>query len=334
MTPEDAVVRRFVLVAVWLPMAFAAIAAVTQLALLPQTPSTIAVHWNASGIADGFAPAWTQPLATLGFGFGVPALITAMTLPALRRGERGLTFRLLGAVAASVSALVCVAFTWTFAMQAGHETSDAPAIWTVLAGSLGVGALVGLAAWALQPRQGTTRTAPTSEPALPLAPHERAGWVQATAVSVGAAVAMVLAVVAVGIGAVVAWVAGGDPALVWVLTGVAVLLFALAATTLAFHVRVDDRGLHVTSFLGIPRFRVAPDDVVSAARVEVDPMGEFGGWGLRVAVQGRRFGVVLRRGEAIEVTRRSGRRFVVTVDDAATGAALLTALSARATARP
>ena len=30
-------------------------------------------------------------------------------------------------------------------------------------------------------------------------------------------------------------------------------------------------------------------------------------------------------GEAIEVTRRDGRRFTVTVDDAATGAALLAA---------
>ena len=57
-------------------------------------------------------------------------------------------------------------------------------------------------------------------------------------------------------------------------------------------------------------------------------MGEFGGWGLRLSVEGR-FGVVLRQGEAIEVTRANGRRFLVTVDDAATGAALLQALIAR-----
>ncbi|WES64942.1 hypothetical protein P0L94_02445 [Microbacter sp. GSS18] len=115
----------------------------------------------------------------------------------------------------------------------------------------------------------------------------------------------------------------------WVVTGVAVLLIVLAATTVAFHVRVDDRGLSVESVAGVPRFRVPLGDVTSAAAVDVVPMGEFGGWGLRWA-PGRRFGVVLRTGAAIEVTRRDGRRFVVTVDDAGTGAALLEALAERA----
>jgi hypothetical protein len=115
--------------------------------------------------------------------------------------------------------------------------------------------------------------------------------------------------------------------------GLALLLLAFAATTLAFHVRVDDSGLHVDSVLGIPRFHVPLSDIESAARVEVNPMGEFGGWGLRLST-GRRFGVVLRAGDAIEVLRRSGKRFVVTVDDAATGAALLEALVSRAAARP
>jgi len=60
----------------------------------------------------------------------------------------------------------------------------------------------------------------------------------------------------------------------------------------------------------------------------VDPMGQFGGWGLRWGPAG--FGVVLRTGEGIEVRRRSGKTLTVTVDDAATGAALLNALVARA----
>lgn len=71
---------------------------------------------------------------------------------------------------------------------------------------------------------------------------------------------------------------------------------------------------------------------VSAFR-GVDRKGEFGGWGLRLSVD-RRFGVVLRAGEAIEVTRANGKRFVVTVDDAGTGAALLEALIAARPDRP
>ena len=121
---------------------------------------------------------------------------------------------------------------------------------------------------------------------------------------------------------------GAPVALVWLLGAVGVLLLVLAATTVAFHVRVDDSGLSVDSVLGLPRFRLRLADIASAAAVDVNPMGEFGGWGLRLSVD-RRFGVVLRQGEAIEVTRGNGRRFVVTVDDAATGAALLQALIAQ-----
>lgn len=56
----------------------------------------------------------------------------------------------------------------------------------------------------------------------------------------------------------------------------------------------------------------------------VNPMGDFGGWGLRLSVDGR-VGVVLRTGEALQITRRKGRPFVVTVDDAETAAAVLSA---------
>ena len=162
---------------------------------------------------------------------------------------------------------------------------------------------------------------------------ERVAWVRTAAMSTGAVAAILLGVLVVVLAAIVAWVTGAATVLVTVLTVVAAVMLVLAATTIAFHVRVDDTGLRVASLFGIPRFRVPLADVASAARVEVDPMGEFGGWGLRLAPHGRRFGVVLRRGEAIEVTRRSGRRFVVTVDDAHTGAALLEGLVARETAR-
>lgn len=39
-----------------------------------------------------------------------------------------------------------------------------------------------------------------------------------------------------------------------------------------------------------------------------------------------RSGIVLRRGDAVELTFQSGRLFAVTVDDASTGAALINGL--------
>jgi len=333
-TPSRLALRRFVLVAVWLPVVLTALGVAVQLVLLPQMPATIAVHWNAAGEADRFAPAWTQPLATIAFGLGLPLLIALTSLPGLRRGERGPTYRLMGATAAALSALVTVALTWTFVMQRGLDSStDAPTVWPALVAAFVAGAIAGAAAWFFQPREESTDAATLPATPLALAAHEQVLWMRTTSIAQGAAIAIFAGVLVIAVAAAVAGVTGADPLVVWLLVGCAALLLVLAATTLAFHVRVDDSGLHVDSVLGIPRFHVPLADIESAARVEVNPMGEFGGWGLRLST-GRRFGVVLRAGDAIEVLRRSGKRFVVTVDDAATGAALLEALVSRAASRP
>ncbi|MBD3942387.1 DUF1648 domain-containing protein [Microbacterium sp. NEAU-LLC] len=334
MTRSDLPVRRFLLAGVWLPVVLVAAGVVVQLIALPQLPATVAVHWNAAGEADGFAPAWTQPLMTVLFGLGLPLLMAFTSLGGLRRGDRGPTYRLMGASAAAVSALVTVALTGTLVMQVGlDDASQAPTVWAPLVASLVVAAVVGVVAWFLQPRTESMDAATRPVAPLALGPHERVLWMRTIAMTTGAAVLIVAAVLLVAVGAVVAWVTGAEPAIAWLLTGVAVILVFFAATTLAFHVRVDDSGLQVVSVLGFPRFRVPLGDVDSAAHVLVNPMGEFGGWGMRIAPQGRRFGIVLRTGEALEVTRRNGRRFVVTVDDAATAAALLEALVQRSAAR-
>lgn len=330
MTRSDLAVRRFVLVAVWLPVVLVALGVAVQLVLLPQLPSTIAVHWNASGVADGFAPAWTQPVLTAVLGLGLPLLIAFTSLPGLRRGDRGLTYRLMGATAAGLSALVTVALTWTLAMQAGAgAAAEVSTVWGALIAAVVAAGVAGVAAWFLQPHEEATDAAARPAAPLALAANERVLWMRTTAMTPGGAIAIVAAVVVIAASAVGAWITGAEPVLAWVLTGIAVLLLGFAATTLAFRVRVDDTGLHVDSVLGFPRFHVPLADVASAACVDVSPMGEFGGWGLRLST-GRRFGVVLRTGQAIEVTRRGGKRFVVTVDDARTGAALLEALVERA----
>ncbi|MCR2809685.1 MULTISPECIES: DUF1648 domain-containing protein [unclassified Microbacterium] len=322
-------IRRFVIVALIVPGAIALVGVVIQLALLPVMPATIAMHWNGAGEADGFAPVWTQPLVTVGFGIGVSALIGLTTLPGLRSGGRGATYRLMGAVAAGTSALVVTAATWTFAMQAGPAGGAEPPTmgWSMI-GSVAAGVLVGVVAWFAQPAQSDTRAADEPAAALPLEQDERAVWLRTTSVAPGVVIALAIAVGAVGVSALVAWITGASAATCWTLTMVTVLVFALTAANVAFRVRVDATGLRVDSVLGLPRLRVPIHEVASVSCVFVDPMGEFGGWGLRLSPD-RRFGVVQRRGAAIEVTRRNGKRFVVTVDDAETGARLLQALVGR-----
>ena len=81
----DITLRRFVLVALWLPVAIVAIAVAVQLVLLPQVPPTIAIHWNAAGEADGTFLA-AAGLARLGeTGTGHP-LDPAEWLPAPAQG--------------------------------------------------------------------------------------------------------------------------------------------------------------------------------------------------------------------------------------------------------
>jgi hypothetical protein len=92
-----------------------------------------------------------------------------------------------------------------------------------------------------------------------------------------------------------------------------------------WRVTAGPAGLSVTG-LGVRKFLPA-ESIESVRVVTVSPMPEFGGWGYRISLDGR-FGVVLRAGEAIEVKYAGGRRFVVTVDDAKTGASVLSAAAA------
>jgi hypothetical protein len=105
------------------------------------------------------------------------------------------------------------------------------------------------------------------------------------------------------------------------------VVIALVLSMLLWRVTVDSRGVTVRSAFGLPRVHIAAGDVVEARAIEVDPVRQFGGWGIRYGALG--WGVVVRGGPAIEVTREGKMPFIVTVADAATGAALLTALALR-----
>jgi hypothetical protein len=106
---------------------------------------------------------------------------------------------------------------------------------------------------------------------------------------------------------------------------VAILFVALALMFLQVEANVNNDGLRVR-LGGIPVRRIPLDKIESAQAIDLEPAA-WGGWGWRVVSNGS--AIVLRRGDALEVTLKGGRRFAVTVDDAATGAALLNGLVAR-----
>jgi hypothetical protein len=105
----------------------------------------------------------------------------------------------------------------------------------------------------------------------------------------------------------------------------AALLVVLALGLMQVEANVNNGGL-VVRLGGIPVRRIPLGKVSSARAIDLEPT-EWGGWGWRASPNGS--AIVLRRGDALELTFIGGRRFAVTVDDSATGAALLNGLLAR-----
>lgn len=324
-------IGRFRLVTLLIPAVLTIAAISVVLAIAPTLPDPVAIHWNAAGAPDGFAPLWAVIVITVLTGFALPAGMGLASVPGLKAGDQGGTYRFFGALAVGLSVLMTVLSAWSLVVQRGLiDAGLAPTLTpAVLASSL-LAVVAGLAGWFIQPASpALPKRAQPAEP-LALGVQEEAVWVRTTSVPVLALGILAIGTVALLLGTIAAWLLPTDPVLPWSLTGTLVILLVAVSVTSAFRVRANRHGLTVTSLVGLPRLRVPIEEIASVGVVQVNPAGEFGGVGLRVAPG--RFGVVVRRGEAISVTRLTGRQFVVTVDDAETAVAVLSAYLQRAEA--
>ncbi|MDF2506605.1 MAG: hypothetical protein K0Q52_464 [Microbacterium sp.] len=331
----------FLWVGVIIPLAVLAVSAVIVVLWLPEIPEPAATHWSESGV-DGFGPGWIY-LAILG---GTAVMVLAFALlswfahrlpengrPAAADTERpqwSTTARFLGAMSLGVAALISLVCLVGVGSQRGRaDAADAPDIGlTVLVGFVLMAGAVTLG-WFLQPSTPLPDSSRTATPADPLTTSatERLVWIGTAAIArtgrtvIAGTLLLVCALAAV----MIATGSGGTITAIIMLVTCAILI-AVTITTFAFRVRIGPAGLLVRSRAGWPKFEIPAADIASVRATVVDPFGEFGGWGLRYGLDGR-YGVVLRRGEALEVTCVGGRRFVVTVDDAQTAAAALAAVA-------
>jgi hypothetical protein len=318
---------RIALVAVIVPFALAMIGVGLQLAWLPELPATIATHWGFGGEPDSFGPAWSTPLLLGVLGVLVPTLFGVVLARTVRPEGPTATQKVLAVASLFVVTVLSVIATASIAIQRGLPVgASSPTILPVLGISVGVALVLATAGWFFLPRAvpGASVSAGAT-PALPVAPGERVVWVGHARLSTWAMITL-CAVIAV-VTAVIAFVIALRGA--WPLAIVPVVLVVSILGTANWRVRVDADGLTARPTLGWPLYRVALSDIASVTTTTVVPLGEFGGFGIRWGL-GRRMGIVTRGGEALEVQRRDGRALVVTVDDAATAAGLLTALAARA----
>lgn len=320
---------RFRLLGLWLPLALVAVVVVVQLVLLPRLPDPAAVHWGVGGEVDGWGPAWSFPVLTAVVGGGIVALTGVAAQSGRARAGGALDLRFVSAMNLWLAGFLGSLTLLLVVIQVGVEdasTVDMP-FWMMLP-SLALGLALGAAGWFLTPRvQGDTAAGATPD-TVALRPGEQAAWLQTVSMSRVAMAVMVAAVVssfAILAFAVVAVRPGPET---WIIGLTALLVGAASLAMTVFHVRVDGTGFTVRSAVGWPRVTIPTADIASVEVVQVNPMGDFGGWGWRYNPTFGQ-GAVLRSGDALRVTRTNGKKLTVTVDDAATAAALLRGLQER-----
>ncbi len=296
------------------------VAAIVALAWAPTLPDPVAMHWGTDGV-DGFGSLGTVVAVSTALGLTAAAGFAAMTA---FLGQSSSNRRVAAGVTVGLPVMLAGQTLGSLWIQRGiADAQDVGGIGVVTAVSLGIGLLVGVVVAITLPGDAPAPTStgvPDDAPRVRLAADERAAWVRRA----GGGPALLVAVGAIVLTAVLAIVTRE-----WALLLVPALLAALLATMLSWVVRVDPAGLVVRSALGVPRTTVPADEVVRADVVQVSPLRDFGGWGWRAGRDGT-VGIVVRAGEGLRVERTGGRALVVTVDDAATGAALLNTLADRA----
>ncbi|MEU7134147.1 DUF1648 domain-containing protein [Streptomyces sp. NPDC046261] len=288
-----------------------------------QLPDPMATHFSGAGHADGYTTLGSFPYAALALLL-VPAATFAGLAYGMRRGRTralvALGYGLAGLLGYLLRALVLDN------ARAGRSGDAARFPLWQLGAALAIGAAAAGLGWLLAGRDAPAAREPAASgpaaPRLVLRHGEAATWTRSAGSRPLRLTGLALALTGVALGLLVD-------------RGTGVGLFIGGLVTGAFsgaRVTVDRHGLSAhLPWLPRPRLRVPLARVESATSRHIDALADLGGWGYRV-VPGRS-GLVLRSGEAIVARLTTGSEFVVTVDDAATAAALLDALATRARAR-
>lgn len=304
------------------PLIVTGAALVWTFSFLDDLPETVVTHWGTGGVADGFTSRAAAPwyaLIGLVMGWGIGALVLALSRQDHIQRRMGV------GIAAGTAALVSATMASTLWLQRGADaTVEIAAVDVAITASLVLALLVGVVAGrtvAGAEEAVATGAVPADVPRAALDGTRPTRWSATARPARGVWVLLgLLPPFFVGL----AWVTG-----MWLfplVTGVLVLAAVVCFSS--FRVAVGPDGLVIGGALGVPTWRIPLPDVAYARVTAVDPLWQFGGWGYRLGADGRT-GFVVRKGEAVEVTRGDGARWVVTVDGAEEAAALLNSLAER-----
>lgn len=283
-------------------------------------PARMASHFAADGTVDGYASRGALVAVAVGLGVGMAVVFALLAATSARSGAVSRWDVPRGTIALSWGVAALLGVIQYSAVTANLDHLDGTGValpgWTIPAG-LGAAVVAGAVGRLAAPRTPAAGREPAPAAAIPITATEQVSWSHTTTVVWLPVLGAVL--LAGGVALVLAHAVGAGVTLV--LVGALLLLHGRVRVT------ADRRGLTVVlGLVGFPRVHIAADDIVSAIAADVSPAA-FGGWGYRFVPGGS--GVILRSGPALIVTRRSGRRFTVSVDDAATGAGVLAGVTGR-----
>jgi len=302
---------------VGLPTAILAVGYIPFVLLRSELPDRLATHFDGAGRADD-SMAVGSFLGVTGAMVGV-GLALCVWLARSRRPVPVGVGSTVGFLGPFVAALAGGIVATTAVSQRGIDNwTDAPNAWWSLIVAVVAALLAGIAG----ARCGSHLGVPGSgrdavdTPVMDLSDAEQAVWTTSLRSTPLHLLGLSCAIVGVVL------FAAATP---WL--GVGVLVSAVPLSALAtVRVRVDRTGLGVSyGWLPWPRTAVSVERIEAASIIDVRPM-EWGGWGYRGSLKVmNQAAVVHRAGPGIRLDLTNGKVFVVTVDEPATGVALLNA---------
>lgn len=292
-----------------------------------ELPQVVATHWGPTGRADGF-----QPLS----GLFVENMLMCLVMPLfiLVIGVVAKQVRYLGPVAGGTAVFLSSVMNGSVWMQRGMTAEQVAAASSpdlpLVAGGLVALLVGGLLHLGLR-RKPSDAAVPVeiaaTAPRLLVDDAVRVAWTGRTRVA--RAVWVLLG--AVGLVTVVPMAAmlvagtwGGA-----VIMAFTVVLLVVVGAAMVANVSIDARGVRARVLGVVPLVNIPLTSISAASVTQVSPLGEFGGWGLRVGLNGE-MGLVTSAGPAVRIERGSQEGpFLITLTDAEAAAATLNTLLSR-----
>lgn len=307
--------------------------AVLTIEWLPKLSEKIATHWGIDGAPNDFQSPW--------FVFILVALMVLIftgiglfvSIGGIKRDVFFKPHIWTNAVIIGLNSWLAISLLGSLYIQIDR---DPKGVWvTELLPWFGYGILAGVLlaliyGFATQKFADEYTRTPSKSPILPIADTAKGIWIGRIAAPAFFKWLLTLTVLALFVFALfMLWE-------VWlsVILLLTALIVGAAALTLSWNVVVSEKGFSAMSALGVWRVSIPLEKIENASVTMVEPLTDFGGYGLRLNPSLSLFGIVLQKGDALIIQRKDKKRgFVVTVDDAETGAGLLNAYLSRTAKR-